>query len=238
VAESAAGNLQWHAREARQRQHGSWLELLADEPIGGRTRWLRTSGQLCGAPEASFGGGSCSRLPRASDSLVQTAARVALAGPISRLGRAGRPHRPWSPHGDEHRIREARVPVGDRVELYDHRLVDGERVRPAAADGLQRRRVREPPRAAGRLRVRRRGGAGWSRLSWGGMTIAGAWHKARWSGDRNARSRLRERGSGGQAANRRLGSSGGLSAVQLGRVNGSPRAVRVLDRASNRPRAV
>ena len=185
-------------------------------------------------------------LPRASARLGQSAAWAALAGPISRLGRAGRPHRLWFPHGDEQRRQEdRRVPVGDRLEVDDHRLVDGERVCPAAADGLQRRRVREPPHAAGRLRAQRReawlggrGGAGWPRPSWGGMPIAGAWQKARWPGDGSARSWLWERGSGGQAANRRLASGSGLCAVRLGRVNGGLRAMRLLGRASNRLRAV
>ena len=188
---------------------------------------------------------SKARPPQASARLGQSAAWAALAGPISRLGRAGRPHRLWFPHGDEQRRQEDRVPVGDRLEVDDHRLVDGERVCPAAADGLQRRRVREPPHAAGRLRAQRReawlggrGGAGWPRPSWGGMPNAGAWQKARWPGDGSARSWLWERGSGGQTANRRLASGSGLCAVRLGRVNGGLRAMRLLGRASNRLRAV
>ena len=145
-----------HAREARQRQHGSWLQCLGDEqPV----------------PE----------------------------------------------------LQVARVPVDDRLEVDDHRLVDADGVRPAAADGLQRRRVCEVPRAARRLRARRReaslGGARWPRLScWGGTVIAGDGLKARWPGDGGARSRVRERGSGGVAANRRLASSGDLGG-RLGRVN-------------------
>ena len=45
-----------------------------------RTRRLRP--RPAGAPEASFSARLCSRLPRASDSLGQSAAWAALAGPI------------------------------------------------------------------------------------------------------------------------------------------------------------
>ena len=53
-----------------------------------KTRWLKPLAD--GSPEATFSAaGSCLRLPRASAKL----------GQISRLGRAGRPQRPWFRHG-------------------------------------------------------------------------------------------------------------------------------------------
>ena len=170
-----------HAREARQRQHGSWLECLGDEPEWGITTRCGSGFAIWRPRLAAHHAPGC-RKPRS-----------ALA--TFRLGRAGLPYRARFRHADEQPVPElqvARVPVDDRLEVDDHRLVDADGVRPAAADGLQRRRVCEVPRAARRLRARRReaspGGARWPRLSWGGTVIAGDGLKARWPGDGGATS--------------------------------------------------
>lgn len=112
--------------------------------------------------------------------------------------------------GDEHGDGTC-LPVGHRLELDEYGLVDGQRVRVAAAHGLESHRVNQALRAEARRQGRRLGGAGGAgrRESWLGEN-AEARRRRSGPGDGSAITGNRERDAwlGRKAAERKLASDG------------------------------